>query len=89
LDSDAGVLALVRALTSYSWSHGIGFNGLGDRVSVRNVLVNPESMGRVVDAVLFRRRAQEVQGRLAAAEAKEVHDFLEAWMHRENRPGDW
>lgn len=89
LDDDEGVRTFVRAFTSYAWSHGIGFNGLGDRVSRRSVHISIEAIGRVVDAERFRRRAGEVVATLAGSDAKEVQEFLDAWVRREARPNDW
>lgn len=89
LDNDDAVRCFVRAFTSYAWSQGIGFNGLGDRVSRRSVRVSIESIGGLVDAPRFRTRAGEVLRTLSGNDAKEVQEFLDAWTHQETRGDDW
>ena len=41
LERNDGVVRLAKGFTSYSWSHGMGFDGLGDRVSRRNTTQYP------------------------------------------------
>lgn len=83
--SSVGVKQLAKAFTSYGWSQGMGFAGLGDVVAKRTTHVRLKDLERFVDLDVFRKRAEEVA---ATGSAAEVAEFLEAWMHAERGERD-
>jgi hypothetical protein len=89
LKKDEGVVKLAKAFTSYSWSHGMGFAGLADRVSKRNTRASVDSLDQIMDRDEFRKRVEKLAGkktRLAPAEAEVVRTFLTAWRKRDEDP---
>ncbi len=85
LKIDKSVSMLARAFTGESWSQGIGMVGLGDRVAMRKVRAQIESLEHIIDVGEFRRRLEEMEKNEAFdKELKEnVSVFLEAWRKRE------
>ena len=81
--TDEGVKQLAKAFTSYGWSQGLGFAGLGDVVAKRTTRVRMKGMEKFVDLGAFRQRVEEVVAKGASAE---VAEFLEAWL-RSDRGG--
>ncbi|HSD37753.1 MAG TPA: P-loop NTPase fold protein [Rhodocyclaceae bacterium] len=83
--SDDGVRQLAKAFTSYSWSQGIGFAGLGDLVAKRSTRVNLRGMARLIDVDAFRSRVEAVA---AAGGGSEVQEFLQAWQRADRGERD-
>ncbi|CAM2148415.1 protein of unknown function [Pararobbsia alpina] len=83
--SDMGVRQLARAFTSYGWSQGMGFGGMGDVVAKRVTSVRPTSMARLIDLDAFRVRVESVA---AAGASPEVREFLEAWQRADQGTRD-
>lgn len=75
--SDAGVKLLAKAFTSFGWSQGMGFAGLGDLVAKRTTHVHLNGLQKFVDLNAFRKRVEEVAATGATAE---VVEFLKAWQ---------
>lgn len=82
--TDDGVRQLAKAFTSYGWTQGMGFGGIGDVVAKRVTRVSPKGMARLIDLHAFRPRVEAVA---AAAGNPEVQEFLEAWR-RADKGGD-
>jgi predicted KAP-like P-loop ATPase len=85
LDSDTGVAQLARGFTSYSWSQGMGLNGLGDLVAKRSSRANVQSLHEVMDQDRFRARLEELakQADVPAEDAAAIRTFLDGWLHQE------
>lgn len=85
LDDDEMVARLAAVFTSHSWSHEMGFHGLGDLVSKRNDRASVESLEKIMDRDHFRSRVEELAGRddLEDELAEPVRRFLRAWQHRD------
>ncbi|MGB9989861.1 KAP family P-loop NTPase fold protein [Massilia sp. SM-13] len=75
--TDDGVLQLAKAFTSYGWTQGMSFVGLGDAVAKRVAHVSPQSIARLMDLEAFRARVDAVA---AVGDSVEVQEFLEAWQ---------
>lgn len=83
--TNCGVRQLAKAFTSYGWTQGIGFAGMGDAVAKRVTRVSPQSMARLIDLDAFRPRVEAV----AAADASpEVLEFLDAWQRADRGDRD-
>jgi hypothetical protein len=82
LKQDKSVIRFAQAFTSYSWVHSAG-----DRVSRRLTRASLESIERILDKDLFRRRLEELAARnkLSKDDDISVRTFLQAW----NRGRDW
>lgn len=61
LKNDISLSFLALAFTSESWSHGMGIDGLGDRVSIRNVKAAVDGLDSIIDVIEFRRRLEEIE----------------------------
>lgn len=83
--SDDGVRQLSKAFTSYSWTQGMGFSGLGDLVAKRTIRVDLKSMARLIDLDAFRPR---VEALAAAGAHTEVQEFLNAWERADQGEDD-
>ena len=83
--SDEGVKLLAKAFTSYGWSQGLGFAGLGDVVAKRTTRVRMKGMEKFVGLGAFRQRVEEVAAKGASAE---VSEFLEAWRRSDRGERD-
>lgn len=49
ISTDEGVRQLAKAFTSYGWTQGMGFTGMGDVVAKRYTRVSPKGMVRLLD----------------------------------------
>lgn len=78
--TDDGVRTLAKACTSYGWTHGMGFAGLGDLVAKRVTHVQMKERASIIDIEAFRKRVEEVQ---MTGNAPELVEFLEAWRREE------
>lgn len=83
--TDAGVKQLAKAFTSFGWSQGMGFSGLGDVVAKRTTHVRMKGLEKFVDFDAFRKRVEEVA---ATGSAAEVVEFLEAWRRADRGERD-
>lgn len=90
LKNDISLSLLARAFTSESWSHGMGIDGLGDRVSIRNVKAAVDSLDSIIDVIEFRRRLEEIEkiNNLDEKNREFVSVFLQAWREQE-KGNDW
>lgn len=85
MQRDDVLVLLARALTSESWTTGLGgFGGLGDRVSRRNIRVGIRSDFDLFDPDQFRTALERIaHEQLQPAEDLEaVQAFLHAWARR-------
>jgi predicted KAP-like P-loop ATPase len=85
LATDGGVKKLAIAFTRHGWKQGYGFSGLGDLVAQRTTNAQVQSLERLIDIAVFRRRVEEVA---AAGGAPEVTEFLNAWQHQEHKASE-
>ncbi|WP_128002605.1 KAP family P-loop NTPase fold protein [Piscinibacter defluvii] len=83
--TDDGVRLLSKAFTSYGWTQGMGFAGMGDVVAKRITRVSTKGMSRLIDLDLFRPRVEAVA---ASNTYPEVTEFLEAWRRADNGRDD-
>jgi predicted KAP-like P-loop ATPase len=60
LKKDDAVVKIAKAFTSYSWSQGMGFGGLGDRVAKRDTRASVDSLDLIMDSAEFRRRVEKL-----------------------------
>jgi predicted KAP-like P-loop ATPase len=90
LDHDDMVVKFAKSFTSYSWSQGMGFAGLGDMVARRNTRANVATLDTIMDKDRFRRRIEELatNDTLAKSDAEVVREFLEAWRRNDENPND-
>jgi predicted KAP-like P-loop ATPase len=81
-----GVSKFAAAFTTHSWSHGMGWNGGGDRVAKRSARVHTDSLSNLFDLNALRARATEVGNdpQTPEADRKTVLEFLGAWERAEN-----
>lgn len=78
--TDDGVRTLAKACTSYGWTKGMGFAGLGDLVAVRVTHAQMNARAKIIDLEAFRKRVEEAY---ATGNAPELAEFLEAWRREE------
>ncbi|KQC08882.1 MAG: hypothetical protein APR62_03810 [Smithella sp. SDB] len=85
LDLDESVSKFAKAFTGVSWSQGMGFAGLGDRVAMRNVRASVAGLEKIIDIGEFRRRLEKIEKDETLKEdlKKNVLIFLEAWRKKE------
>ena len=90
LAEDGMVVKFAHAFTSYSWSQGIGFAGLGDRVARRNTRASVDSLGSIMDKGRLRARVEELAAKntLTKPDAEIVRTFLDAWIRHDSNPKD-
>jgi hypothetical protein len=76
LQTDTSVVRFAEAFTSHSWAQSID-----DRVAQRQTRASIESIDRILDRELFRRRLEvlTLNTSLGARDAVIVKTFLEAW----------
>lgn len=88
LERNDGIVRLAKAFTSYSWSHGMGFDGLGDRVAKRSTRASVESIETIMDRERFRARVEALAASIVLDEPdkKIVAEFLDAWKRRDENP---
>lgn len=87
LQDDAFVLALARLLPSESWSHGMGFDGMGDRVSQRHVVVDYSQYEGLLDGARMDARANEIvaAGTASLDDIATLREFLAVRRGRHDR----
>ncbi len=86
LASDTSVALLARAFTGDTWRSSMGFDGLGDRISMRHDRASIDGAERIIDLAAFRRRLEELEreDNLVENSHKEyITRFLQAWRLRE------
>lgn len=85
MQTDDGIVALVRAFTGSSWDHSSD-----DVVAKRTMRAQTDGLELVLDLDVFRRRVDELaSGNKLDSEAREIVTiFLEAWKRQEKR-GAW
>lgn len=90
LADDDALVIFAREMTGESWSQGMGFQGLGDRVAQRHVRAQIDENTDILDVDRFRAELERVQasGQLDEPSQKTVDDFLEAWARRRNGEND-
>jgi predicted KAP-like P-loop ATPase len=90
LENDEMIALFAQAFTSHSWSQGMGFSGLDDRVAKRNIRVNVNNLDVILDKKRFRQRVEELSERpeLAAPMASQLREFLQAWKWHDANPND-
>lgn len=90
LADDEALLILAREMTGESWSQGMGFAGLGDRVAQRHVRAQVDENTDILDVDRFRAELERLQagGQLDEPSQKTVDDFIEAWDRRRNGDDD-
>ena len=86
LGDDGMVVRFAEAFTSYSWSQGMGFDGLGDTVARRTTRANVKSLGTIMDRDRFRARVEELVTSDQLKEKEVVQEFLEAWVRHDKNP---
>jgi predicted KAP-like P-loop ATPase len=85
MQRDDVLVLLARALTSESWTTGLGgFGGLGDRVSRRNVRVSIRSDFDLFDSDQFRTALERIaqEQRQPVEDLEAVRVFLDAWAKK-------
>ncbi|HEX7929846.1 MAG TPA: P-loop NTPase fold protein, partial [Sphingomicrobium sp.] len=92
LVNDALVITLADATSSVAWSHGMGLNGMGDRVARPSVRVNLKPYAELVDASRLEERVREVSERadLTDQQRQVVQTFLTSprGSHRRREEGE-
>ncbi len=84
LKDDEMVAVFAKAFTTYSWSQGMGMFGLGDAVAKRNTNASVDSLDKLLDRDLLRKRVEEVAANGGTDDAaKAVSDFLTAWKKKD------
>ncbi|MNF97371.1 hypothetical protein D3C84_801980 [compost metagenome] len=83
LTTDHGVKLLAKAFTSYAWTQGMSFDGMGDLVAHRITRVDLKTMAQLIDLDVFRPRVEDI-----AVSDPNVHEFLEAWRRAEQGHDD-
>lgn len=85
ITSDHGVILLTRAFTSYAWTQGMDFGGMGDLVAKRITRINIKDMVKLIDLDKFRPRVEAVA---ADRTDPELQEFLEVWKRTEKGQED-
>lgn len=91
LRDDASVLRLMRAMMSESYTVGMGFRSLGDRVATPKLQVYARDDMDIVDPVVFRAALERIAAEDGTDQATiaEIRAFLQAWdRKREGRDDD-
>lgn len=85
INDDINASKIARALTSESWSQGLGMNGLGDRISIRNIVVNTNGAEEIIDVPALNKRLEEIQmsGALATPYNAYIDDYLSALSNKD------
>jgi predicted KAP-like P-loop ATPase len=88
LENDAMIVRFAHVLTSHSWSQGMGFGGLGDRVARRSIRAGVQGLETIMNKERFRARVEALAGSttLQSAELETVRIFLEAWQRHDKSP---
>jgi len=81
LENDDQTIRLAKAVTSMSWSQGMGFAGMGDRVARGQPRVQRSGLEKIIDAERLYARVGELLARADLSD--EVHEvlvrFLRGW----------
>lgn len=87
LDNDEALVVFAKELTGESWSHSMGFAGLGDRVAVRETRAKIDDDIDIIDPDKLRNGLEKLQssGSLENDEKEIVETFLEAWERRRSK----
>jgi hypothetical protein len=90
LASDKMVVRFAEALTSYSWSQGMGIAGLGDMVAKRNTRASVSHLDLIIERDHLRSRVEELAARqnLSKDHADVIREFLAAWKRHDANPND-
>jgi hypothetical protein len=90
LAHDDMVVKFAKAFTSYSWSQGLGFAGMGDMVARRDTRANVNTLEMIMDKARFRARVEELAAKeaLAKPQAEIIRTFLDAWLRHDKNPHD-
>ena len=88
--NDEALVVLARQFTGESWSMGMGFDGLGDRVANRNVRAQISDETEIVDTGTFWDNLVQLRDSNSLNEDDQlvVVTFLEAWQRRKDHPND-
>lgn len=84
LNDDEALLIFARKLTGESWSMGMGFSELGDRVARRQIEVRIDEDTDILDVPRFRAELERLHasGQLDQPSQSTVDEFLLAWDRR-------
>jgi predicted KAP-like P-loop ATPase len=88
LKEDNAIVHFAAAFTSYSWTQGMGFAGLGDLVAKRSDRAQVSGLDSIIDKNRFRTRARIVETKLeeGSSERQTVERFLSAWDKQDRAP---
>jgi hypothetical protein len=88
MEHDAMLVTFARAFTSYSWSQGLGIDGLGDTVAKRKTRANVDSLDKILDRTKLRCHIEELAaaGTLSPSDGDAIREFLEAWQRHDKNP---
>jgi predicted KAP-like P-loop ATPase len=80
LSDDGFILHLASSAVGVTWSHSVGFDGMGDLVARRTRRVQKDSIAPLIDPLVFLARVQEVASRTTDADtASFLASFVEIW----------
>lgn len=84
LSDDNALVVFARELTGETWSQGLSFAGLGDRVAQRSIRAQIDENMKFLDIGRFRVELERLQisRKLDKLSQKTVDEFLEAWDRR-------
>ncbi|MDW3204256.1 MAG: P-loop NTPase fold protein [Alphaproteobacteria bacterium] len=84
LNNDNALVIFARQLTGESWSQGMGFAGLGDRVARRQVEARIDEKTDILDITHFRAELERLRAsdQLDKTAKGIVNEFLDAWDRR-------
>ncbi|MBX3446964.1 MAG: hypothetical protein KF765_09415 [Parvibaculaceae bacterium] len=84
LSNEKALIIFAKGFTGESWSQGMGFVGLGDRVAQRHVRAQINENTNILDVDRFRTELERLQasGQLDEPNQKVIDDFLAAWDRR-------
>lgn len=81
MENDAMVATFAGAFTTYSWSHSMGFAGLGDTVAKRTTRANVEHLDKILDVPALRVRVEQLAAKDVSGDA--IREFLAAWKRHD------
>lgn len=81
LADDRATIRLAQSVTSIGWSHGGGFDDMGDRVSRMHPNVHPQSLAKLLDADRLHARVVELRetAGLDAVDKAILDRFIQGW----------
>ena len=85
---DEFIAQMAEVAASHSWSQGLGFSGLGDRVAISTPRAHLNGLEKLLDVSQFRSRLEELEANqtLASDHKEKVSRFLSAWREQEENP---